>query len=395
MLGGSSQQVVAIQYAVEKGYYTVLCDYLVDNPGQHVAHEFHCVSTTDREAVLKVARSTRVDGVVAYASDPAATTAAYVAESLGLPTNPLVSVEILSDKGRLRTFLSANGFNVPKFAELADASLARDAVNGLAYPLLVKPTDSSGSKGVSRVESMEQLAGAVDRALSFSRSKRVIIEEFVIGAHPFMIGGDCFVRDGRVEFWGLLNSHRDPAVSPFVPVGTSFPVQISPKQELLVRAEITRLVTELGIGFGAFNLEVLIDAESRPFIIELGPRNGGNMIPDLLKLATGVDLVAATVEAALGHLDYRLAPDDREAFFATHVLHAGKNGLLEEVVIDPSCERHLLRSVLYKNKRDRVEVFTGANRAIGVIFLEFKTREMLCGWISRSNDLVRVIVSMD
>src|SRR5699024_5041810 len=93
LLGGSEQQTLAIQHAKNKGLHTILCDYLADNPGQEYADEFYRVSTTDKEAILHIARQNDINGIVAYASDPAAPTAAYVAEKMGLPTNPYKSVE--------------------------------------------------------------------------------------------------------------------------------------------------------------------------------------------------------------------------------------------------------------------------------------------------------------
>ena len=110
LLGGSAQQIVAIEKAKELGYYTVLCDFLPDNPGQHHADKFYLASTTDKEAVLGIARKEDIDGIVAYASDPAAPTAAYVAEALGLPGSPYKSVEILCNKDQFRRFLAENGF---------------------------------------------------------------------------------------------------------------------------------------------------------------------------------------------------------------------------------------------------------------------------------------------
>ena len=102
MLGGSLYQTYAIKEAVRLGYYVITCDYLPDNPGHQYAHEYHNVSTTDKEAVLELAKKLKVDGIVAYASDPAAPTAAYVSEKLGLPTSPYKSVEILSKKHLFR-----------------------------------------------------------------------------------------------------------------------------------------------------------------------------------------------------------------------------------------------------------------------------------------------------
>ena len=111
LLGGSAQQIVAIKTAQKHGFYTVLCDFLPDNPGQYEVDKFYLVYTTDKEAVLKVALYEKVDGVLAYASDPAAPTAAYVAEKMGLPTNPYQAVETLFNKDKFRVFLKENGFN--------------------------------------------------------------------------------------------------------------------------------------------------------------------------------------------------------------------------------------------------------------------------------------------
>ena len=129
LLGGSRQQVVAIEKAKALGYRTVLCDYLPDNPGQYVADAFYLVSTTDREAVLDVAKHEQVEGVLAYASDPAAPTAAFVAEALGLPTNPLRSVEILSQKHLFRKHLREAGLPCPNSASFTVASSAEQVVN--------------------------------------------------------------------------------------------------------------------------------------------------------------------------------------------------------------------------------------------------------------------------
>ena len=110
LLGGSAQQLVAIQAAKDLGYYTVVCDYLPDNPGQYMADKYYGASTTDVEAVYRIANEEQVDGILAYASDPAALPAAIVAERLGLPTNPSKNVEILGLKYPWRKFLQENGF---------------------------------------------------------------------------------------------------------------------------------------------------------------------------------------------------------------------------------------------------------------------------------------------
>ena len=115
LLGGSPQQLIAIQKAKELGFYTVLCDYLPDNPGQYIADKFYQVSTTDVNAVYEVAKKEAVDGILPYCSDPAALPASIVCSLLNLPSNPFKSVEILGLKYKFREFLKNNGFVCPNF----------------------------------------------------------------------------------------------------------------------------------------------------------------------------------------------------------------------------------------------------------------------------------------
>ena len=204
LLGGSTQQIPAIEYANKQGYYTVLCDYLPDNPGQHYASKFYLVSTTDKAAILEVARKEKVDGVVAYASDPAAPTAAYVAEKMGLPTNPYKSVEILAYKDKFREFLKTNDFNCPYAQGFANYGEAKESIHKFTFPVMVKPVDSSGSKGVKKVGSVDELETAFEVAWDQSRGKQVIIEEFITMDHKYMVGGDCFVLNGKVVFGDCL-----------------------------------------------------------------------------------------------------------------------------------------------------------------------------------------------
>lgn len=205
LLGGSAQQTVAIRAAKELGYFTIVCDYLPDNPGQYIADRFYGASTTDVEAIYEIARKEGVDGILAYASDPAALPAAIVAERLGLPTNPAKSVEILGLKHPWRQFLQKNGFACPKvytFHPNTPISEIQDHSDHFSFPLVVKPTDSSGSKGVTVLNDWSRLEDAVRRADSFSRNKVLLIEEYIQRGFPSIIGGDIFVWNGAIVLYG-------------------------------------------------------------------------------------------------------------------------------------------------------------------------------------------------
>lgn len=386
LLGGSAQQIVAIRTARKHGYYTVLCDYLTDNPGQYEADKFYLVSTTDKDAVLKVATDEKVDGILAYASDPAAPTAAYVAEQLGLPTNPYESVETLCNKDRFRNFLKENGFNTPNSAGYSDKNVDTSL---FSLPVIIKPVDSSGSKGVTVLHSWDRLDKAMDFAFSFSRSHRLIVEEFIEKKHEYLIGGDIFVADGKVILWGLLNCHRDSAVNPLVPVGKSYPLMLDKTDEDEVKSTLQRIVDKLGLRFGSVNVELVVDKSNKVWPIDIGPRAGGNMIPDLLGMIFGADVVEMAVLSAMGE---RFSSEIKEGipYFATHNLHSDRNGIYDSIEFSDELERYIVKKCLYKKSGDPVEYFDNAAKALGIIFLKFEDQKTTKYILDKINQLYRV-----
>lgn len=373
LLGGSAQQVIAIQTAKRLGYYTVLCDYLPDNPGQYEADKFYLVSTTDKDAVLQVAQQEQVDGVLAYASDPAAPTAAYVAEKLGLPGSPYQSVETLCNKDQFREFLRNNGFNAPQSNGYSSAQEVMDEIQRYHLPIIIKPVDSSGSKGATVLHSLDGLAQAIDFAFSFSRSHRIIVEEFIEKKHPYLIGGDVFIENGKIILWGLLNCHRDNRVNPLVPVGKSYPLELPEADIENVKATLQAMVDRLHITSCAMNVELVVDKNGKVWPIDVGPRNGGNMIPDLLGMIFGVDVVEMSILAAMG-MPTGVTEVHARGLFATHNLHSDRDGIFNQILFDTEIKQYLKRICIYKKIGDKVERFDNAAKCLGIIFLEFPNK---------------------
>lgn len=391
LLGGSAQQVVAIETAKRLGYYTILCDFLTDNPGQYSADKFYLLSTTDKEAILKVAMEEGIDGIVAYASDPAAPTAAYVAEKLGLHTNPYISTEILCNKDKFRLFLQENGFNTPVSCGYGDIETALNDTEKYNLPVIIKPVDSSGSKGATVLRNWDNLNEALEFAFSFSRSKRIIIEEYIEKAHPYLIGGDIFIWNGKVIMWGLLNCHRDSAVNSLVPVGKSYPPELSDEALNAVKDTLQAMVDKLDINSGAMNVELVVDKNGKVWPIDVGPRNGGNMIPDLLGYIFGIDVVEMTVKAAMGEIPL-LECGEAVPYYATHNLHTDKNGTFKGVWYSEEIKPYIIREAVYKKDGDPVEYFDNAAKAIGIVFFKFDTKENMAKILGRINEHIKIEV---
>ena len=394
LLGGSPQQVVALEAAKSCGYRTVLCDYLPDNPGQFAADVFYQESTTDRETILRIAREENIDGIIAYSSDPAAPTAAYVAEQLGLPTNPLAAVETLSEKHLFRQALREAGLPCPQavsFSSVADSSEVASLVEGFSFPLVVKPTDSSGSKGVSVIQGCDELKDAIVHARGNSRNGILIAEEYIQRSYPNVVGGDIFVLDGKVEFWGLMDCLRDERCG-LVPVGKALPPKLTDAQRQSVKETFQKLVDYFGIRFGELNVEALIGYEDKTFVLELGSRAGGNMIPVQLSDASDIDLVRANVMCAMGDNPGNVSWEMGDACYVTHVLHSVQDGVYQGYSLSPMADKACYRRVIYQEEGAPVQRFDGANKALGILFFKFEEKDSFGKFISCPTNHVKVFV---
>lgn len=373
MLGGSAQQVPAIEAAKKMGYYTVLIDYLPDNPGRFVADKWYQESTTDIDAVYRIAKEEGVSGILPYASDPAALPAAIVCERLGLPTNPAKSVEILGVKHKFREFLQENGFPCPRtftFSPDMPTEEIEKGISKLQFPIVIKPTDSSGSKGVTFLDSLNGIKEAIVHADNYSRNKILIAEEFIERGFPDVIGGDIFVENGKIILFGDMACLRGDSGKSLIPIGKKKPNGLTQGQSEILHAELQRVVDKLGIKIGELNLEILLDKNDIPYFLELGPRAGGNMIPIQLSDAYDIDLIKANVAASMGE-PINLKPIEPTNCFMTYVLHSFADGKFIRVEYSSDIEPYIYRKVHYKKAGDPIETFDGAGKALGIVFMRF------------------------
>lgn len=391
LLGGSAQQIIAIETAKKFGYYTVLCDFLTDNPGQYVADTFYLVSTTDKEKVLQVAEKENVDGVLAYASDPAAPTAAYVAEKMGLPGSPYKSVEILCNKDRFREFLAENNFCTPRAKGYTNLRIAMDDLknNYFKYPVIVKPVDSSGSKGVSRIDNFDEANDKLEYAMSFSRGKKIIIEEFV-EKFGYQIAGDGLSVDGKLVFRYFANDHfNTKCVNPFVPISASFPYNMPKEVQDKIHGEIQRLLDLLHMQTTTYNFDMRIDKDYNVYLMEVAPRDGGNYIPDVIKYATGVDLVECSVKAAMGE-NIELEDIKPEGYYSYFAVHSLEDGMLDKVEFTKEGSKHIIENHLIKKTGDEIKAFTGANTTLGCLVMKFDNMEQMLHMMDYSEEWCNV-----
>lgn len=391
ILGAMEMHVPLIKRAKEMGNYVITVDYIPENPGHKLADEAYFDSTTDLDAVLKLSKKLNIDGIMTYNSDPAAPTAAYVAEKLGLPGNPYHSVKIMSEKNLFRDFLISNGLNAPKFGNYLNIEDALCHINDFSFPIIIKPVDSSGSKGVTVVNNVNDVQNAIECALEKSRSKKFIIEEYIepVGKQ---LHGDGFVQNGKVVFLHLGDHHFDSTINNLVPYSTTYPTEHPVEIVNACKNQIQDFMSKVGFKNGGFNVELRIsNKDNKPYIIDIGARNGGNFTPKVIEYGSGFNFLDRAIKIALGESIDDIKMTDKVSDFVSYlILHSDKNGVLNNIVLDKMIEDRIIEKHIYLKSGDKVETFLGANAALGVLIMKYESREVMDEIVENFHNLYKV-----
>lgn len=395
LLGGIRYLLPAIEAAHKHGIYVITVDYLPDNIAHKYSDEYHNVSILDKDAVLGLALDLRIDGVLSFAVDPGVETAAYVAERMGLPfTCSYESACILQDKSKFRKFLADNGFNAPHAKGYSHQEDALNDVGYFSWPVIVKPVDSAGSKGVSRVDDPQDLPGAIAYALQESHNGHFIVEDF-LDLEGYQSSADCFSVDGRLVYADYSDQLFDAdAANPFTPALEIWPSTMKPEYQEYLTRELQRLLSLLNCGTGLYNVESRLCKNGKAYLMEVSPRAGGNRIAELQRIGTGIDLIEAEVLKAVGEpLQGTITMPVYDSCYVNDIVHSKDAGVFGGVEYDESFKRkHVISEAIYPAVGTRVEAFSGANHAIGSVFLKFADRRECDRVVANLSGYLKVIV---
>ena len=394
LLGGLRYLLPVIEAAHKQGYYVITADYLPDNIAHKYSDEYCNVSIIDKEAVLKEAQRLQIDGIMSFACDPGVVAASYVQNKMDLPSfGPFESVEILQNKDKFRAFLAKNGFNVPQAKGFDSVEAAMEEIYWYPWPVIVKPTDAAGSKGVTRVDKAEDLKPALEYAMEHSISGHIIVEEF-IDKQGCSSDTDSMSIDGNLVFVSFCAQRFDAeATNPYTPAAYSWPSTFTKEQEEYLTSEIQRLITLLNLKTVVYNIEVRVAPNGKPYIMELTPRGGGNRLCEMLRYATGVDMITAITRAMVGDPILELIEQKPyNGHWAEIILHADESGVFDHLEVSKELPAEVVEEDLWVEKGDHVDSFEGANNAIGTLVLKFQTTEELEQAITNQQSWLKVVV---
>ena len=295
IIGASYLQNPLILKAKSMGVETHVFAWQVGDIGEQTADFFYPVSIVDKEEILRICRSIGIDGIATIASDLATITVGYVAHSMGLVANSLDCIRRSTDKQAMRRAFQENGDPSPRSIAVREGSDFSKL--DLNFPVIVKPSDRSGSRGITKLQSFVGLEDAVSRAIDESFSKVALIEEFAQG-HEYSV--EFISWEGCHSFITITEKFTTGAPR-FIEKGHLEPARLSDETVDNVISVVSHALDSLGVEYGASHSEIKIDSRGEIKIIEIGARMGGDRIgSDMVQLSTGYDFTKAVLDVALG-----------------------------------------------------------------------------------------------
>ncbi len=284
-----------IGIAIEKG---AICKQYCDR--------FYPVSFADKDAVVEVCRKEKVDGIISFSLESALPTVAYVAKQLGLVSNSEESIKLTQSKFAQRQALEKAGIPVPKYYLIEKED---DLVKvQCRFPVIVKPVDSGGSQGICKVESQDKLVEAYRYAISFSRSSKAIIEEYVDG-REFSVE---YISHNGKHFFLQITDKVTSGAPRFVEMQHHQPANITDNVKEQIKSMVESALTALKIENSASHTEIKLNSKGELYIIETGARMGGDFITsDLVRLSTGYDFVEGVIRLAINKFERPIFKEPR------------------------------------------------------------------------------------
>lgn len=340
VIGGSYLQLPVVKKAKEMGIEVHCFSWTDGAVCKEVADFFYPISIIEKETILYECRNIGIDGILSIASDIAVTTVNYIAEKLGLVGNKDKYSTIMTNKFAMKDTLVANGVLSSKCMKVREAGAS---LGDLALPLIVKPTDRSGSLGVEKINNIDNIDVAIQSAIDYSFSKEAIVEEFIIGSEV------------SVEAISWKGEHHILAITDKVTTGSPHfvelehhqPSQLSINIQSRIKEIVTKSLDVLHVDYGASHSELIITVNGDIYVIEIGARMGGDFIgSDLVQLSTGYDFLRGVIEVSLGNFT---VPVIKDSLFSGIYFLSKETECLKSVLENSDKYSEIVRSEITSN----------------------------------------------
>lgn len=296
VLAGGFPQIALIKELKNRKIETVLADYYENPVAKPYADKFYRVSTLDIEAITDIARTEKVDFLITACTDQALNTVACVSEKLELPCyiDYQTALNVTNKQYMKKVF---NEYGIPTAKHVIMGKLDEQKLSVMSYPLIVKPVDCNSSKGVKRVENIDELKSAFEKAVEYSRTNTAIIEEFIDGEE---LSVDVYVEDGVAHILSVSMLDKIGNNDKFIIFRGRYSSEVVDKVHDLVQGIAQQIAEAFGLKNSPMLIQMISDGK-RASVLEFSARTGGGVKFRLIKKASGFDVISAVVDLTLGY----------------------------------------------------------------------------------------------
>ncbi|MCV9884672.1 ATP-grasp domain-containing protein [Metabacillus halosaccharovorans] len=383
IVGGGYADIPLIISAKKIGYYVITTGNRPDDIGHKYSDEYHQVDFSDCKAIYELAKKLNVSAICPSCNDFALMSATYAAERLGLPGYDSYEIaRTIHHKDEFRKFALANNIQSPKAFGFSNVKDAIDSIGLLDFPVIVKPVDLTGGKGITVINDKEKASAAIQKAFEISKNKRIVIEEFVNGSRH---GFSAFLYKGKVKFYFSDNEHY--YLNPYMVSAASSPSIASNSVEKKLGEVAERIASLLSLKDGIFHVQYIIK-NNEPIIIEICRRPPGDLYIKFVEYATNVDYPTWIVKAFAGMDISGLSYSPTNGYFTRHCIMSSKRGKIKDIHYHPSIVKNIIDEYTWWKKGDMVtDLLTNK---MGIVFLEFETFDEMIRKTNELNDLIKV-----
>lgn len=387
---GSYTEIRLIEAYKKMGLYVITSGNAPELEGHKYADEYVCHDYSDYEGMLEIAKEKNIDYVSTCANDFGVITAAYIAEKMGLPGHDsFETTRTIAEKDRFKEFAQKNGLLVIPSAGFHDPESAIAYAQYAEYPIIVKPTDLTGGKGVSRADSFEEAKTAIRAAFARSKAKNIVIEPFIEGSqHSFC----AFVVDGKVASYASYNEYGSPN-DPYLVGYTSSPVDNLSEIAGIMTQQIETMADLLKLNDGIFHIQYRMH-HGKPLIMECMRRCLGNHALLSASIQSNFNWEQWQAKAHCGMDCSQIPPAaTTPKFISEYYIQSTSNGIVKNVTIDPSLQPYIHTSIM--QWQPGMSITNYAVDKLGFLFFQFPTAEIQNHFCRQFTKLIQVEMETD
>lgn len=387
ILGAGIYQVPLIKTAKRMGIQTLVASIPGKYPGFEIADKVFYENTVDYEKILEIAKEEKIDGIVTAGTDVAVITIGKVCDALGLKGLSADAAIVASDKMLMKEKYEEYGVRTARYREIkTDDEQYADKISGLQFPLIFKSVDSSGSRGITRVDSPEEFEAARQNVLDNTRADHYLIEEFIEGEE---FGAQAFVKDGKLEF---ILPHGDYVFqgNTGVPIGHFAPYDLAPEVIEDAKVQLAKAAEAMGLDNCAINADFILK-DNKTYVLELGGRSGATCLAELVSIYYDYDYYEKIIKTALGEeVDFE---SDMAIPNASMLLMSDKDGVIQHQENNNADDPNIFDVQFDYVPGDDVRKFRVGPDRIGHVITKGKTLEEAVDVLHRALDNITIEIS--